>query len=220
MKHPARAALERPFVIYVANGPSKVQRRFYALREAMPDVAGVALFDKTGPSAQGPWRGGSDLVASRDRELLDTTGCAGGLGERRPSRRSVRRKYRLTAMQDAIAHTNRPKGLLWHRSISLKRPEIRVAMRKSNLQGGWYQIRQAAQRTLGKDIWSADIKATDEVLDQIFRRYFELIKEPLRFRKADYHGLVRFVPSSHMDPEIGEKLEQNPGRSAARPTAY
>jgi hypothetical protein len=31
---------------------------------------------------------------------------------------------------------------------------------------------EAAQQSLGKDIWSADIKATDEVLDPIFRRYF------------------------------------------------
>jgi hypothetical protein len=34
LTHPARTALESPFVIYVANGPGKVQRHFYALREA------------------------------------------------------------------------------------------------------------------------------------------------------------------------------------------
>ena len=46
LDHPARTVLERPFVIYVANDPSKVQRHFYALREAKPDMVGVALFDR------------------------------------------------------------------------------------------------------------------------------------------------------------------------------
>ena len=46
LDHPAVKVLERPFVIYVANDPNKVQRHFYALREAKDDVVGVALFDR------------------------------------------------------------------------------------------------------------------------------------------------------------------------------
>ena len=46
LNHPATKVLQRPFVIYVANDPNKVQRHFYALREAKPDVVGVALFDR------------------------------------------------------------------------------------------------------------------------------------------------------------------------------
>jgi len=49
---------------------------------------------------------------------------------------------------------------------------------------------ESAQRSLGRDIWSADIKATDDVLDPIFRRYYTETKQPLLFRKADYHRLV------------------------------
>jgi hypothetical protein len=67
---------------------------------------------------------------------------------------------------------------------------------------------ETAQRTLGRDIWSADIKATDEVLDPIFRSYFELTRQPLLFRKADYHRLVHFVPRAEIDPEIREKLDR------------
>jgi hypothetical protein len=74
------------------------------------------------------------------------------------------------------------------------------------MQGSVAEI-EAAQRTLGKDIWSADIKATDEVLDPIFRQYFTQMKEPLLFGKADYHRLVHFIPSGAVDREIGEKLD-------------
>lgn len=42
----AKQALERPFVHYVGNQPGHVQKHFYAVREAVPDLIGVALFDR------------------------------------------------------------------------------------------------------------------------------------------------------------------------------
>jgi AAA domain, putative AbiEii toxin, Type IV TA system/AAA ATPase domain len=44
--HPAQAVLERPFVHYVGNQPKKAQEHYYALREAKPDLAGLALYDR------------------------------------------------------------------------------------------------------------------------------------------------------------------------------
>lgn len=45
--HPAAAALERPFVHYLSsNLPQRARDHFYGLREAKPDLVGVALFDR------------------------------------------------------------------------------------------------------------------------------------------------------------------------------
>jgi energy-coupling factor transporter ATP-binding protein EcfA2 len=44
--HPAQAALERPFVHYVGNQPSKARDHFYGLREAKPDLIGCAIYDR------------------------------------------------------------------------------------------------------------------------------------------------------------------------------
>lgn len=44
--HPAHALLDRPFVHYVANQPARARDHFYGLREAKPDLAGVALYDR------------------------------------------------------------------------------------------------------------------------------------------------------------------------------
>ncbi len=45
--HPAARALERPFVHYVGtNLPQSARDHFYGLREAKPDLVGVALFDR------------------------------------------------------------------------------------------------------------------------------------------------------------------------------
>ncbi len=46
LDHRARSALERPFVHYVANRPSKAQAHFYGLREAKSDLVGLALYDR------------------------------------------------------------------------------------------------------------------------------------------------------------------------------
>ena len=65
-----------------------------------------------------------------------------------------------------------------------------------------------ALRTLEKpDPWSANIKATDDFLDPVFKKFFKTLKMPLAFRKADYHALTRFVPRRKIDPEIGDKLD-------------
>lgn len=46
LNHPARQYLDRPFVYYVANQPSKAKQHFYALREAKQDLAGIAIYDR------------------------------------------------------------------------------------------------------------------------------------------------------------------------------
>lgn len=46
LEHPVLAELERPFVHYVANQPSKARSHFQGLRAARLDLVGFALFDR------------------------------------------------------------------------------------------------------------------------------------------------------------------------------
>lgn len=47
LEHPAASILEQPFVCYVGtNVPEKARQHFFALREAKPDLVGLALFDR------------------------------------------------------------------------------------------------------------------------------------------------------------------------------
>ncbi len=55
--------------------------------------------------------------------------------------------------------------------------------------------------------WSDDIKATDEVLDRVFRVFFKKLELPLTFRKADYHVLAKLVPKDKIDPDVTDKLD-------------
>lgn len=45
LDHHAQEFLERPFVLYVQNLPQKAKAHFYGLREAKPDLVGIALYD-------------------------------------------------------------------------------------------------------------------------------------------------------------------------------
>ncbi len=58
-----------------------------------------------------------------------------------------------------------------------------------------------------KSPWSPDVKATDEVLDRIFRVFFKEMKLPLSFRKRDYHLLTGFLSKQQIDSEVTEKLD-------------
>lgn len=46
LDHPAHAVLDRPFVHYVANQPGQARHHFYGLREAVPALVGLALYDR------------------------------------------------------------------------------------------------------------------------------------------------------------------------------
>ncbi|MDH7600360.1 MAG: type I restriction endonuclease, partial [Sedimentisphaerales bacterium] len=70
-------------------------------------------------------------------------------------------------------------------------------------------IRQVeeALRTLGKDPWSRDIKASEEFLEPLFKRFYENLKLPNLMRKTGYHRLAAFVPKEVIDNEIVEALD-------------
>jgi hypothetical protein len=46
LDHPARKALERPFIKYVGNQPRAAQDHFHGLREAKQDLQGLAIYDR------------------------------------------------------------------------------------------------------------------------------------------------------------------------------
>ena len=46
LQHPAAKLLQSPYVHYVANQPARAQAHFYGLREARPDLVGIAVYDR------------------------------------------------------------------------------------------------------------------------------------------------------------------------------
>ncbi len=66
---------------------------------------------------------------------------------------------------------------------------------------------EGALQTLGRDPWGADLKASDEFLDPVFKRFHEKLALPNLMSKSNYHVLVKFVPGEAIAAEIREMLD-------------
>lgn len=69
LNHPAREVLESPFVNYVFNQVKKVNDNFYGLREAKPDIVGIAIFDRLEPNIDLKSENGLTILVWKRREI-------------------------------------------------------------------------------------------------------------------------------------------------------
>lgn len=67
---------------------------------------------------------------------------------------------------------------------------------------------EAALASLGRPSpWGPDIKASDEFLDPLFKKFYEKLGLPNLMSKTDYHTLAPFAPADALDAEVREKLD-------------
>lgn len=179
LNHPAAQHLEQPFVHYVANQPSKAKDHFYGLREAKPDLVGIALFDSI---------------------PLDP-GQTAALYELKWARREI--ENYLCYPETLLAFADQVEGEPGPLFRSTLRDRQREAMLKA------IESVSAALRLLRRvDPFGPDVKASDEFLGPVFQAYFEELGLPNLMQKTDYHALVPLVPKELIDPEIAEKLNR------------
>ena len=176
----AARALERPYVHYVGNNATAVPHHFHGLREALPHLKGIALFDR--PDSGTPATGQVERLIWQRREIENYL-CS---------------QATLEAYAQSTAEADAP-GPLFARAEVPRRLE---AMRESIAS-----IKEAL-RTLGKGSpWDSDIKASDEFLRPVFEAYFRNLSLPNLMRKKAFYELAEHVPQAEIDPEIGEKLD-------------
>ncbi len=175
LDHPARTALAQPFVRYVENQTGSARGHFRALKEAVPNLQGVAIFDRLQTTPDSP----TDL-AIRSWQKYEI--------ENYLTRKDVLLAFAAHATADDLVG------------------QAESASRREAMGQAIEQI-EAALKALDKDPWSDDIKASTEVLEPIFRRYFERLKLPMLVRKSSAHILASFLPRAHISPEIVETLD-------------
>ena len=173
-------ALQRPFVHYVSNQPPEVRKHFFGLREAVPSLKGIAIFDRLPhvPSEDM----GAQLCMWRRREIenylcypevLDAYAAASGTES-------------LPGPLFEAAHTD----------------SRRRAMRKTIVE------MIDALDTLGKGSpWDGDMKVSYDFLIPLFRKFFRKLGHYNVMDKKSFHELARFVPKDLIDPEVKEKLD-------------
>jgi hypothetical protein len=178
LDHPTVRLLEQPFVHYVANQPSKARDHFFGLREAKPDLAGIAIFDSIaqdlsdgGPLFQVKWR----------RREIENYLC-----------------YPETLLGYS-EHVEGDPGPLFVEPLRVRQV---AAMREA------IDEVSAALKVLGRPgPFSAEVKASDDFLAPLFQSYFSKLGLRNLMQKTDYHFLTKFVPRERIDSEIVEKLD-------------
>jgi predicted ATPase len=179
LDHPAREVLEQPFVHYVANQPAKAKDHFFGLKEAKPDLVGIAVFD------------------SIAQDLDDS----GPLCQLKWSRREI--ENYLCYPETLLAFADQLEGVPGPLFESPLRDKQRDAMQRSIDEVA------GALRVLGRaDPYGSDVKASDDFLGPVFQRYFQKLGLRNLIQKTDYHGLAHLVPREKIDPEIGVKLDR------------
>ena len=173
-------ALERPFVHYVGNQPKSAAHHYYGLREALPDLKGVALFDHIDPG----------LLESGPLQCL--------VWEKREIENYLCTKTTLEAYAIASASADQPMPLF-------VKPE--VDKRLAAMRGAITQIEEAMKALGKKSPWDAEVKASDDFLTPLFRAYFDKLDLPNLMNKKNFYELAECVPKSEIDPEISEKLD-------------
>ena len=182
LAHPARAALERPFVRYVGNRARDARRHFAGLSEAKPDLVGFALFDR---------------LESPPLKPLS------GLLERRWRRREIENYLAPQVSLRRFAQTAGGQRFAADSMFADKETQRWIDAMDAALEDN---VPPAALRDDQAAYWD-DTKISDHFLAPILAAFSEQLGEPLVMRKADYHRLVEFIEPAEVDSDVVEILD-------------
>ena len=177
LEHPAMEQLDQPFAHYVGNLPTKAREHFYGLREAMPTLVGIAIFDRL------------------DRKF-DNIGV---LVEAMWQRREIENYFCTKEVLLRYAKGDGPLDLF----AAVERDQRIDAMNAAVAK-----VEQALATFDKPSPWSADVKASDEVLAPIMKAYSKTLGLPLVLRKNQYCDLVRHVEVGELDNEVNAILDK------------
>ena len=181
--HPAAAALARSFVYYVGNQPQKVRDHYYGIREALPDIRGVAIFDRL-PNVE-PGSGQLECLTWKRREIENYV-CS----------QSTLESY---ARASAEASETTALGPLF----GMEESSQRVATMRESIE----EVRGAMEILDRGSPWDDDAKVSDDFLTPLFQKYFEKLGLPNLMNKKSFYELAEHVPNDEIDGEVVEKLD-------------
>jgi len=177
LKHEAEKILETPYVHYVGNQPSKVYDHFFGLREAKPDLKGIAIYDRLEKNPEHK----ADLVQLmwKKREI-ESYLCS---------------KEALIKFAGASSPGAEDYSLFeahWREDMETSISEIEKAM---------------AEISTGPVPWGPDIKASDEFLTPLFDKFYKKVGTANQTPKGSYYELAAYINPNDIDPEVSEKLD-------------
>jgi len=182
LAHPAEKTLEEAYVDFVeSNTPPTARDRFRGLREAKPDLVGLALFDRL-------------------EQPMDLQNDANALIEMTWARREIESYVATRSALLAWATRDLDSGDLFDSAERQRRSE---AMLRSIAE-----LENALKVQNKPDPWGGELKVSDEFLDPLFKNYLTALGfDEAIMRKKSYYELADTIPLEEVSEEIRQKLD-------------
>lgn len=178
LDHPAAQSLARPFVHYLGTNLPSTARAHFN------------AVKEANPALLG--------IAIFDRLDRLPSGAQDGLVDAQWSRREIENYFANEAVLLAFARGRPVDDLIEASESSLREQAMRDTIAEVD----------AALQTLGESLWSADRKASEQVLPQLLKRYHEKTRDiRVPSSKGSYYALIEFQEPTEIDAEILEKLD-------------
>ena len=175
----ARRALERPFVRYVGNQPSAAARHYFGLKEALPALRGIGIFDRLDSvSEQRGW----EFHMWKRREIENYL-CT----------RAALEAYAASSAEEAAP------GPLFTEVETKKRLQVM----KETID----EIESALRSLEKPSPWGIDLNVSIQFLRPLFAKYFSKLRLPNLMPKGNFHQLIGHMSPTAIDAEVSAKLD-------------
>ncbi len=184
LDHKASRHLERPFFYPVnSDTPQKAREHFYGLREAKPDLVGIAIFDRLDKQLRGP--SGQLVETMWQRREIENYLC--------------QRDVLLAYARERGSHYGEHHGDLFMRTEATKHERL--------MADAIDQVAAALADLDKPSPWSDDIRSSKDFLAPLFKKYYRSLELPNQMQKTNFHKLARFIEKQSIPDEITEKLD-------------
>ncbi|MBI4860165.1 MAG: AAA family ATPase [Candidatus Riflebacteria bacterium] len=178
LNHPAQDHLRGPFTHYVeTNLPQRARDHFFGLKEAYPNLVGFALFDRI------------DNPLVRNEKALF---------ERKWARREIE-NYICTP--DCLRRWARAQGLRFGLG-----PVVEASLEQA-MDAAISEVEKALATLKKPSPWSTDLKVSDDFLEPLFEKFYEILQVDNLMRKSAYHELAAHLDVSGIDQEVVSVLD-------------
>ena len=185
LRHPAMKYLERPFVHYVGNQPSKARDHFYGLREAKSDLVGIGINDGDAPKGEALL----PLLATQwqRREIENYLATP-----------SILREF----AQSTVSEDWPESGPIFSEAREQER-QRRIEIMDEVIQ---FLVPPIALQDPSDSFWH-DGKGS-VFLNRVFAEFFRQLGLPNPMSKSTYHRLAALAKPEELDQEVTDVLDQ------------
>ena len=187
LDHSANEVLSGPYVHYVSNQPTSALKHFHGVRDAYPDLAGIAIYDR--------------LDFPEDPYLRQL--CWG----KYEIENYICSKEALVQFAENEALSHLVERSIGSSDLTDEQQNLFVESYRNSMQESIGETEDALKRLRGLSPWDANAKVSDDFLEPLFKDFYAKIGSLNRMPKKNYYKLVEFLDTSSIDPEVVEKLD-------------